>query len=124
MHLVFGPDGLAAWFPLLELSPAKVFMGMSAAPFLGGVCGFGLIGFQLEGCVCYLLLATPLLADACLCASRLAGQRVFKAHRLHLFQRLQQAGWPHSRVSLLHLGDSVAGRVHRRPAVGFVSVRC
>jgi len=28
----------------------------------------------------------------------LAGQRVFQAHRLHLFQRLHQAGWPHARV--------------------------
>jgi len=29
-----------------------------------------------------------------------AGQRVFQAHRLQLFQRLHQAGWPHARVSL------------------------
>jgi UDP-N-acetylmuramyl pentapeptide phosphotransferase/UDP-N-acetylglucosamine-1-phosphate transferase len=53
----------------------------------------------------YLLVATPLLAFACLCVSRrlLAGQRVFHAHRLHLFQRLNQAGWPHTRVSLSHI---------------------
>ena len=31
-----------------------------------------------------------------------AGQRVFQAHRLHLFQRLHQAGWPHARVSSLY----------------------
>ena len=29
-----------------------------------------------------------------------AGHSVFQAHRLHLFQRLHQAGWPHARVSL------------------------
>jgi hypothetical protein len=34
----------------------------------------------------------------------LAGQRVFQAHRLHLFQRLHQAGWPHARVSSLYIG--------------------
>jgi len=52
-----------------------------------------------------LLVATPLLGDACLCVTRrlLAGQRVFQAHRLHLFQRLHQAGWPHARVSLTYI---------------------
>jgi hypothetical protein len=33
----------------------------------------------------------------------LAGQRVFQAHRLHLFQRLHQAGWPHARVSCTYI---------------------
>ena len=33
----------------------------------------------------------------------MAGQRVFQAHRLHLFQRLHQAGWPHARVSSLYI---------------------
>jgi len=33
----------------------------------------------------------------------LAGQRVFQAHRLHLFQRLNQAGWSHARVSLTYI---------------------
>ena len=50
-------------------------------------------------------MATPLLGDACLCVLRrlLVGQRVFEAHRLHLFQRLYQAGWSHSRVSLTYI---------------------
>ena len=33
----------------------------------------------------------------------MAGQRVFQAHRLHLFQRLHQAGWPHARVALTYV---------------------
>jgi Fuc2NAc and GlcNAc transferase len=28
---------------------------------------------------------------------------VFQAHRLHLFQRRHQAGWPHARVSLTYI---------------------
>jgi hypothetical protein len=28
---------------------------------------------------------------------------VFQAHRVHLFQRLHQAGWPHGRVSSLYV---------------------
>ena len=35
--------------------------------------------------------------------SLLAGQRVFQAHRLHLYQRLHQAGWPHARVAGLYI---------------------
>ena len=53
----------------------------------------------------YFRVATPLVADACLCLLRRwhAGQPVFQAHRLHLFQRLHQAGWPHERVSLTYV---------------------
>jgi hypothetical protein len=29
---------------------------------------------------------------------------VLQAHRLHLFQRLHQAGWPHARVALVYIG--------------------
>ena len=32
-----------------------------------------------------------------------AGQRIFQAHRLHLFQRLHQAGWFHAHVSSLYI---------------------
>ena len=50
------------------------------------------------------LVGTPLFADACSCVLRrfCAGQPVFKGHRLHLYQRLNQAGWSHARVSLIY----------------------
>ena len=93
-------------FLLWNWSPAKVFMGDVGSTFLGAV----FVGLVLQsnswsqalGC---LLVATPLLADACFCVPRrlLAGQRVFQAHRLHLFQRLHQAGWSHARVSLAYV---------------------
>ena len=52
-----------------------------------------------------MLIATPFLADACLClpCRLLAGQPIFQAHRLHLFQRLHQAGWCHAHVSSLYI---------------------
>ena len=28
---------------------------------------------------------------------------MFQAHRLHLYQRLHQAGWPHARVSVVYI---------------------
>jgi UDP-N-acetylmuramyl pentapeptide phosphotransferase/UDP-N-acetylglucosamine-1-phosphate transferase len=98
--------GSLVGFLIWNWSPAKVFMGDVGSTFLGAVFA-GLVlqassWPQAFGC---LLVATPLLGDACLCVPRrlLAGQRVFQAHRLHLFQRLHQAGWPHARVSLAYI---------------------
>ena len=70
--------------------------------FLGAVfAGVVLQQASFTAALGLLLVATPLLADACICVLRrlLAGQRIFQAHRLHLFQRLYQAGWSHARVA-------------------------
>jgi UDP-N-acetylmuramyl pentapeptide phosphotransferase/UDP-N-acetylglucosamine-1-phosphate transferase len=93
-------------FLLWNWSPAQVFMGDVGSTFLGAVfAGLVLQASSWPEAFGYLLVATPLLGDACLCVPRrlLAGQRVFQAHRLHLFQRLYQAGWPHARVSLTYI---------------------
>jgi Fuc2NAc and GlcNAc transferase len=93
-------------FLLWNWSPAKVFMGDVGSTFIGAVfAGLVLQAPTWPEAFGYLLVATPLLGDAGLCVPRrlLAGQRVFQAHRLHLFQRLHQAGWPHARVTLTYI---------------------
>ena len=93
-------------FLLWNWSPAKVFMGDVGSTFLGAVfAGLVLQARSWPEALGLLLVATPLLGDACLCVPRrlLAGQRVFQAHRLHLFQRLHQAGWSHASVSSLYI---------------------
>ena len=98
--------GALLGFLLWNWSPAKAFMGDVGSTFLGAVfAGLVLQASSWSDAFGYLLVATPLLGDACLCVPRrlLAGQRVFQAHRLHLFQRLNQAGWSHSRVSLAYV---------------------
>jgi UDP-N-acetylmuramyl pentapeptide phosphotransferase/UDP-N-acetylglucosamine-1-phosphate transferase len=98
--------GALLGFLLWNWSPAKVFMGDVGSTFLGAVfAGLVLQASSWPQALGLLLVATPLLGDACLCVTRrlLAGQRVFQAHRLHLFQRLHQAGWPHARVSLTYI---------------------
>jgi UDP-N-acetylmuramyl pentapeptide phosphotransferase/UDP-N-acetylglucosamine-1-phosphate transferase len=93
-------------FLLWNWSPAKVFMGDVGSTFLGAVfAGLVLQAPSWPKALGLLLVATPLLGDACLCVPRrlLAGQRVFQAHRLHLFQRLHQAGWSHARVSSMYI---------------------
>ena len=115
--------GLASPFPLWALvgsligflfwnwSPAKVFMGDVGSTFLGATfAGLVLQASSWSDAFGYLLVATPLLGDACICVLRrfLDGQCVLQAHRLHLFQRLNQAGWSHKRVSTFYIaGTSV-----------------
>jgi UDP-N-acetylmuramyl pentapeptide phosphotransferase/UDP-N-acetylglucosamine-1-phosphate transferase len=98
--------GALLGFLLWNWSPAKVFMGDVGSTFLGAVfCVIVLQASSWSEALALLLVATPLLGDACLCVPRrlMAGQQVFQAHRLHLFQRLHQAGWPHARVSSLYI---------------------
>ena len=87
-------------------SPAKVFMGDVGSTFLGAIFGFLVIhASSLSQSLALLLLATPLLADAFSCVVRRAihGQQIFQPHRLHLFQRLHQAGFSHSIVSSVYI---------------------
>jgi UDP-N-acetylmuramyl pentapeptide phosphotransferase/UDP-N-acetylglucosamine-1-phosphate transferase len=103
--IVGGLLGFLVW----NWSPAKVFMGDVGSTFLGAV--FAALVLQASSwseALGLLLVATPLLADACLCVPRrwLAGQPVLQAHRLHLFQRLHQAGWSHARVAKLYIAGT------------------
>ncbi|WP_255117097.1 MULTISPECIES: glycosyltransferase family 4 protein [unclassified Synechococcus] len=103
--------GALLGFLLWNWSPAKVFMGDVGSTFLGAVfAGVVLQAPTWPDALGMLLLATPLLADAGLCVPRrlLAGQPVFQAHRLHLYQRLHQAGWSHSQVSNLYVAATTA----------------
>ena len=98
--------GALCGFLLWNWAPARVFMGDVGSTFLGAVfAGVVLQASSWPEALGMLLLATPLLADACLCVIRrlFAGQPVFRAHRLHLYQRLHQAGWSHARVSSLYI---------------------
>ena len=102
--------GALLGFLIWNWSPAKVFMGDVGSTFLGAVfAGLVLQAPSWSEALGLLLVATPLLGDACLCVPRrlLAGQQVLQAHRFHLFQRLHQAGWPHARVSSLYIGATV-----------------
>jgi UDP-N-acetylmuramyl pentapeptide phosphotransferase/UDP-N-acetylglucosamine-1-phosphate transferase len=99
--------GFLAW----NWSPARVFMGDVGSTWIGAVYA-GLVLQQSDPTLSLSLLvaALPLLADPLVCVLRrlAAGQPVFQAHRLHLYQRLQQAGWSHRRVALLYTLASVA----------------
>ena len=108
--LAAGLLGFLAW----NWSPARLFMGDVGSTYLGAVLAGGLLsaarssagGLDRGALLALGLAAMPLLGDAFSCLMRrlLAGQRLWQAHRLHLYQRLQQAGWSHSHVAGVYGG--------------------
>lgn len=100
-------SGAIFGFLLWNWSPAKVFMGDVGSTFIGAVFG-GLVLQQSSYSQVLLsfLVAFPLFADSTICLLRrlIANQNIFKPHRQHLFQRLNQAGIPHAGVALIYMG--------------------
>lgn len=106
--------GFLAW----NWSPARLFMGDVGSTYLGAVMAGVLLsaahtargGAGWGALLALGLAALPLLADAgsCLLRRWLAGQPLGQAHRLHLYQRLQRAGWGHAQVAALYSGSSLA----------------
>ena len=89
-------------FLFLNWSPSKVFMGDVGSIFLGSILsGIILSSSNLSEGLGILLVSTPLLFDPFITLIKrfLSGQKIFQAHRLHLYQRLHQSGWSHGKVS-------------------------
>lgn len=98
--------GALLGFLFWNWSPSNIFMGDVGSTFLGAVFACLLLqSTSFNQALGLLLLAFPLLGDAFVCVIRrfLHGQNVFQAHRLHLFQRLHQAGWSHAQVSFTYI---------------------
>ena len=89
-------------FSFFNWSPALLFMGDVGSTFLGSVyAGFVLLSSDTTTLIGSILIVSPLFFDATLTVVMrfYYGQSVTAPHRLHLYQRLQQAGWSHSLVS-------------------------
>ena len=102
----WGLVGALLGFLFWNWSPSKVFMGDVGSTFLGSIfAGLALQALTWPEVLGLLLVCTPLMADACFCVLRryFAGQHIFQAHCLHLFQRLHQAGWTHEQVSITYI---------------------
>lgn len=117
-------------------SPASIFMGDAGSTFLGYsfatlplLAAFNTpeVGRLIveNALFASFLFVWPFVTDAAFTfLRRLAkGERVFQAHRSHLYQRLVLAGWSHRRVSSLYgslaiLGVVIADLTLRRGVVG------
>lgn len=88
-------------------SPAKIFMGDAGSTVLGASVAIALLNTNDDLIQAWSALAVtlPLISDAIYTLIRRLrrGENIFKAHRSHLYQRLQQAGWSHSQVASTYI---------------------
>jgi len=105
-----------AGFLVWNWPPARVFMGDAGSGALGlaAVAG-GLLLLRAEDVpvVAVFLPLYPLFLDAATTLLRriLRRERVWKAHRSHLYQRLANGGWGHLRVTILYGAATATGVV-------------
>jgi UDP-N-acetylmuramyl pentapeptide phosphotransferase/UDP-N-acetylglucosamine-1-phosphate transferase len=95
----------AAAFLVFNFHPARIFMGDAGAVPLGFLAGaLGIIGWLREDWTWWfpLLVFSPFIVDASVTLARrlCAGERIWRAHRDHYYQRLVQLGWGHRKTAL------------------------
>jgi UDP-N-acetylmuramyl pentapeptide phosphotransferase/UDP-N-acetylglucosamine-1-phosphate transferase len=93
--------GAAIGFLVWNWSPARVFLGDVGSVPLGYLTGYLLLSAALHGhWRVALILPLYFLADATITLGRrlLRGERVWRAHREHFYQRAVQRGLPHAAV--------------------------
>jgi UDP-N-acetylmuramyl pentapeptide phosphotransferase/UDP-N-acetylglucosamine-1-phosphate transferase len=100
--------GACAGFLLWNWAPARIFMGDVGSGALGLTVVLGGILLLREGragLIPAFLPLYPLFLDATITILRRAarGERLTEAHRQHLYQRLANGGWGHSKVTLLYI---------------------
>jgi len=95
----------AAGFLVFNFPPAKVFMGDAGSIPLGFLAAaLGILGWHAGYWPLWfpVLVFSPFIIDASLTLARrlLRGERVWRAHRSHYYQRLVQLGWGHRNTAL------------------------
>ena len=97
-------------FLIFNWSPSKVFMGDVGSTFLGAVCVLLILRFDsFYNILSYLLILFPLFGDAFFCVLFRIYRRenIFQAHKKHLYQRLNQFGWTHQKVSIVYISATL-----------------
>ncbi len=89
-------------------SPAKIFMGDVGSTFLGASVAVSLLNNSHNYIQTWSAFAVilPLVTDTVytIIGRLLRKENIFQAHRSHLYQRLQQAGWTHQQVAMVYMG--------------------
>ncbi len=101
--IIVGANGA---FLLFNFPPAKIFMGDSGSSSLGFLMATMIIWADSKDIFPLwigVLIFAPFIVDASLTLLRraISGEKIWIAHRSHLYQRLVLSGWSHRRTVLL-----------------------
>lgn len=107
-NMAFATAGLivaaaAAGFLVFNFPPARIFLGDVGSSLLGFLAaGFSLWGVR-DGVFplwAALVIFSPFIVDATVTLARRAarGERLWRAHKTHYYQRLVQLGWGHKKT--------------------------
>lgn len=93
-------------FLLFNFHPARIFMGDAGSTLLGFLAAcLGFVGWQLGIWTLWFpgLVFSPFIVDATVTLARrlLCGEKVWRPHREHYYQRLALAGWGHRRTAVV-----------------------
>jgi len=108
--------GVCIGFLIKNWHPAKIFMGDVGSAFLGFVFGVMPVlalaqrspaldpTVKTKLPVFAVLVVWPFVADGTFtfCRRLIKRERVWEAHRSHLYQRMVQAGWSHAAVTIYY----------------------
>ena len=99
----------AGAFLLFNFHPARIFMGDAGSTLFGFLAAcLGLVGWQLGIWTLWFpgLVFSPFIVDATVTLARrlLRGEKVWRPHREHYYQRLVLSGWGHRRTVLAEYG--------------------
>ena len=100
-------------FLLFNFPPAKVFLGDLGSTLLGYLCAVAMLWAARSAAVPLWisgLVFSPFIVDASVTIARraAAGERPWRAHRTHFYQRLVRLGWGHRRTVVVEYGLMVA----------------
>jgi len=105
--------GAALGFLVFNFPPARIFMGDTGSYGLGFLAAaFSLWGIVVGAFPIWspVLTFSPFIVDATATLLRRAwrGERFWEAHKVHYYQRLANAGWPHRLILLAGYGIMAA----------------
>ena len=96
-------------FLLFNFPPAKIFMGDLGSSLLGYLCAVTMLWAERSAAIplwISVLVFSPFIVDASVTLVRrsIAGERPWRAHRSHFYQRLVLLGWGHRKTVVCEYG--------------------
>ncbi|WCE40634.1 glycosyltransferase family 4 protein [Brevibacterium sp. BDJS002] len=113
--------GAAVGFLPFNLGRAKAFLGDTGSYGIGAAVFALAVWLFVQGVPIVVIIAPMIFVffdvGLTLVLRLFRGENILLPHREHIYQRIQQSGWPHSSVSLFHAALSVLACIMAVPTL-------